>query len=115
MQLSVMEMIPPVDRYTDAELDQMTWRELGELTHYSSDTLWYRVKREGMTRREAITYVPPKHKSEMSRIAAHYQISYDTLATRRRRYPDVPLEELAQRPILTGRERVMPGLKAMNG
>jgi len=108
-------MTPLVDRYTDAELEQMTWRELGTLSRRSSDTLWYRVKREGMTRREALTYDVPKHRSEMSRVAAHYKISYQTLATRRRRYPDVPLEELAQRPVLTGKERVMPGLRAMNG
>lgn len=115
MRISAVEMTPLVDRYTDDELEQMTWRELGELSQYSSDTLWYRVKREGMTRRQALTHEPPKYHSEMSRIAALHNISYDTLATRRRRYPGVPLEELAKRPVLTGRDRVMPGLRAMNG
>ncbi len=113
MQMSVIEKTPLVDRYTDSELEKMTWRELGTLGSRSADTLWYRVNREGMTRREALTYTVPKHRSEMSRVAAHYEIAYDTLATRRRRYPDVPLEELAQRPVLTGRERVLPGLEAI--
>lgn len=113
MQMSVVEKTPLVDRYTDSELEQMTWRELGELSRYSSDTLWYRVKREGMTRRQALAHVPPKYHSELSRIADHYKISYSTLATRHRRYPDVPLEELAQRPILKGAERAKPGLMAI--
>lgn len=110
MKMSSMEMVHPVDRYSDEELDQMSWRELSGLSLYNHDTLWYRVVKCNMTRREAVKSKPIKHRSELSRTAAKHNLPYGTLATRAKRHPDVPLDVLAQQPVLQGADRWKPAL-----
>ena len=42
-------------RYTDAELDRMSWRELGRLSPFHHETIRYRVVKKRMSRRDALS------------------------------------------------------------
>lgn len=87
-------------RLSEDTLRSMSWRELAKLSSLGHHAIYHRVTVQGMSYQDAVYKAPETRASILSKLAKEHSLNYATLASRKRRNPNTPLEVLAKMPVL---------------